>query len=161
MNPSEPAISQPPAAGAPAAGEAPGGSPRPAGPARGPGGARGGRAGAALALLAALLAGLQASAPDRNRDVWRHLAAGRSLAAGRLPGPDPPLDGPPAAGPARVTWLYDVFLYAGFRLLGGPGLAALGAGLAALLAVLLFLAGRSGADTAWAGACALLASAAL
>jgi tetratricopeptide (TPR) repeat protein len=124
------------------------------------------RAGAVLGLLALLLAGLLASAPIDNSDLFRHGAVGRSLSAGRLPAQGVLLDGPAGRAPAS-SWLYDVVLYACFRLLGGPALAALGACLAALLALVLFLAGRSlldgrgGASTVGAGAAALLASVAL
>src|SRR5262249_22920193 len=150
MNPSDSAVSQPEAAiTSPAGGE--------------PGTRASTRAGIVLAVLAALLAGLQASAPAPNSDLWRHLVARESLTVGRVPSHDASLDGPPGAVPATTSWLYDVFLYAGFRLLGGPGLVALNACLAALLAVVVlsaglsFLTGRSGTDTVFAGACTLLA----
>jgi hypothetical protein len=117
------------------------------------------RSGVLLALLAAVLAALLASAPVRDADVWRHLASGRALTAGRLPHLDGWLDAP--AGPAASSWLYDVSLYGAFRLVGGAGLVALSAGLAALVMALVFRAGRLGADTVPAGVGAILTAVAL
>jgi tetratricopeptide (TPR) repeat protein len=120
------------------------------------------RSGLALVLLGALLAFLLASTPARDGELWSRLAAGRALAAGRFPStPSSLLDAPADTRYRGVYWLRDAPLYGGYRLLGGPGLVALNASLAALLAVLIFMAARSGESPTIAGVMTLLATVAL
>src|SRR4051794_40213885 len=64
-------------------------------------------------LFLSLFAGLLASFPARNTDLWTHLAAGRELARGHSPF---------GAG-GRPTWLYDLASYGLYSALGGAGLA--------------------------------------
>jgi tetratricopeptide (TPR) repeat protein len=76
-------------------------------------------------LFVALLAFLLAAFPARNSDLWRHLASGRALLT----------EGDFTA--LSFTWLFDVACYALYATVGGTGLAAAKALLAAALAVLL------------------------
>jgi tetratricopeptide (TPR) repeat protein len=120
------------------------------------------RSGSALVLLGALLAFLLASTSARDSELWSRLAAGRALAAGHLLStPSSLLDAPADTAYRGVYWLRDMPPYGGYRLLGGPGLVALNACLAALLAVLIFMAGRSGDGPTIAGIMMLLAALAL
>jgi hypothetical protein len=88
-------------------------------PAEGPtdpaGKASAGRFGWLPAVYFAVFAGLLASFPAQNSDLWGHLAAGRDLAHGQQP-----LGG--AAAP--TPWLYDLATYGLYSVLGGRGLVA-------------------------------------
>jgi hypothetical protein len=115
-----------------------------------------------LALLTVTLGFLLASSPARNSDLWLHLASGRALAQGQSPvGGDPFLHTSQGAHWVNPNWLYDLLLYASFRLLGGTGLVVLKACLGALLAALLILLGRSGRDLSLPSVCAALSALAL
>ncbi len=98
-------------------------------------------------LFLALFAGLLASFPARNTDVWMHLAAGRGLARGHSPFG--------AAG--HPTWLYDLASYAVYAALGGTGLALGKVLLVVGLALLLLLLSRAGPGWRLPAACAALA----
>jgi hypothetical protein len=99
----------------------------------------------------ALFAGLLASFPARNGDLWLHLAAGRRLAQG-----GPSLAVVPGAA-ASHTWLYDLLCYGLHSVLGDPGLvAAKAAGVVALALVLLRLS-RAGRGWSVVAACTALA----
>jgi len=94
-----------------------------------------------LALLVAALGFLLASFPARNSDIWLHLARGRLLAQGEFSattGSDLAFD---LWG--NQTWLYDLFCYGCYRVLGGAGLVFGKALLAAGIALLLLWMGRS------------------
>ncbi|MFO0878124.1 MAG: hypothetical protein U0840_12305 [Gemmataceae bacterium] len=94
------------------------------------------RAGGVLLVLAALLAAMLASVPVQHADFWGHLAAGRAFVQRTSQGYAPLLDASlPSSGPTS-GWLYDVVLYGAYSLLGGGGVLALHALLAALIPVL-------------------------
>lgn len=88
-----------------------------------------------LLLFVAALAFLLASFPVRNSDVWLHLARGRLLLHGVFPADtDPDL----AFGlGANQTWIYDLFCYGVYTVLGAAGLVFVKALLAAGIALLL------------------------
>src|SRR5947209_20481485 len=86
-------------------------------------------------LFLSLFAGLLASFPARNTDLWMHLAAGRELAQGRSP----------FGAADRPTWLYDLTSYGLYSALGGTGLALVKVLLVVGLAVLLLRLSRAGA----------------
>jgi hypothetical protein len=87
-------------------------------------------------ILVAILAFLLASFPARNSDVWLHLARGRLLAQGSFP---TAMDSDLAFDlSGNQTWLYDLFCYGCYTVLGDAGLVFLKALLAAGIAMLLF-----------------------
>src|SRR4051812_45179990 len=77
---------------------------------------------------------LLASFPARNPEIWQHLAAGRDLAHGRLPG---------VSGRLDPGWLFDLAAYAVYSVGGGAGLVVAKAVLIAGLGVLLLRLGRT------------------
>src|SRR5262245_5285698 len=68
------------------------------------------------ALFVALFAFLLASFPDRNVNLWGHLAAGRALATGQ----PFPVEAPGL--PVHRNWAFNVGLYALHQAVGGTGL---------------------------------------
>src|SRR5579883_479189 len=103
--------------------------------------ATGQRLGLILVALVAALGFVLASFPARNSDVWLHLARGRLLAHGEVPStvaPDLAFD---LWG--NQTWLYDLLCYSCYTVLGGAGLVAAKALLAAGIAVLLLRQSRA------------------
>jgi|GEM_PF-6907889 len=86
-----------------------------------------------LAVLAVVMGGLmglfQLASDPHDQSIWRHLAGGRLLAAGEWPANDP-FSYTLADQPwANATWLFDLAVYAGFRL-GGAELLVIGKSLA-------------------------------
>lgn len=113
-------------------------SPPPAQPSDAPTGHR--RRATVAGLFVFLFAFLLASVPARNPDVWAHLAAGRDLAHGKLPGtPDTPIEGRAASG-----WLFDLVSYAVHAVAGPTGLVVVKAVLVGVLAVVLLRLSRTG-----------------
>lgn len=104
-----------------------------------------------LSFLIAILAFLLASFPARNSDIWLHLARGRLLAHGAFPADMAPDLAFNEWG--NQTWLYDLFCYDGYRVLGGAGLvlakALLAAGIALLLLRLSVSTDASGSCPGW------------
>ncbi len=104
-----------------------------------------------LLFLVAVLAFLLASFPVRNSDVWLHLARGRLLAQGLFPATTDPDLAFDLWG--NQTWIYDLFCYAGYAVLGDAGLvfgkALLAAGLALLLVRISAAANASGSSGGW------------
>lgn len=94
-----------------------------------------------LVALAALLAAL----PIRNSTFWVHLAAGRQLVERPADfGAEPFLHTSATDRWVNPNWLFDVLSYGLYSAVGGVGLGALKSAAAALLAVVLLLAGRAG-----------------
>jgi hypothetical protein len=94
--------------------------------------------GISAAFVVLVLAFLLAFLPVRNSDFWLHLAAGRNL----LEHGDASasyLEGTPWV---NHSWLYQVVLYEAYSYLGETSLIVLKACLAAILGLLLLLAGR-------------------
>jgi hypothetical protein len=90
---------------------------------------------ALLVGMVVLFAFLATSFVASNSAVWLHLAAGRLLAQGQWPYSAAPFHD---AEPAPAPWLFDLGLYALYRLGGGAGILVVKAGLIAALAALLF-----------------------
>jgi hypothetical protein len=117
----------------------------------------GSRLGIWLALTAAVLAFLLASTPTRRTEVWSHLARGRALVVGEVqPDRNPQLLVPEDEPGRYRTVLYDLVLFGAFRALGGTGVAVLNAALAALLALVVFRAGRTSGNLVVVGLCTVL-----
>jgi hypothetical protein len=100
---------------------------------------------------------LAASFTARNSDLWLHLAAGRLLAQGNYTfGVDPFAYTTEGSYWVNHACLFDLALYAGYQVLGGPGLVALKAAGVALLAWLMLRMRRTERFSIAAG-CTLLA----
>lgn len=106
-----------------------------------------------LAVLAVVMGGLmglfQLASDPQDQSIWRHLAGGRLLAAGEWPANDPfsyTMADQPWANP---TWLFDLAVYAGYRL-GGAELLVIGKSLALASAAWALLSiRRPGARAFW------------
>ncbi len=108
-------------------------------------------------IISALAFVLASSSVRQQPEVWSHLARGRVLMEGRpLPERDPQLLSPTSEQPAYSSILYDLVLDGQFQVWGGPGVAIPNAILAALLAVVLFVAGRTANNSTLAGGCTIL-----
>lgn len=91
---------------------------------------------------------LIASFPVRNSDFWMHLATGRLIAQGNYSfGVDPFSHASGGLYWVNNSWLYDFALYQLYNLTPTHSAAVyVKAGLVALIALIMFLAGRPGAD---------------
>jgi tetratricopeptide (TPR) repeat protein len=98
-------------------------------------------------LFLALFAGLLASFPARNTDLWLHLAAGRELAGGQSP----------LAAADRAHWLWGLAACGLYSAAGGVGLALAKVLLVVGLALALLRLARAGAGWRTAAACTALA----
>src|SRR5262249_55207230 len=99
----------------------------------------------ALSLLTLVIAGLLASVPARNSDVWLHLATGRGLVDGTYQfGIDPFSHATSGTYWVNHSWLYDVVTFGLFRIAGGLGLVGAKVALTVALAWLLLRLGRAG-----------------
>ena len=85
-----------------------------------------------LLLLLLVLSFLLASFAASNSDVWLHLASGRRIAQGEWTVGVDPFSFATEASPAHPavrwvehSWLYSLFLYLLYNLVGGPGLVVL------------------------------------
>jgi hypothetical protein len=145
----------------PGVGEGPGPAPAPSA-ASAPGPARGRRvAGLLSALFVCALAGLLASTPAHNSDLWLHLASGRSLVRGQSPlGIDPFASTTAGVFWVNHAWLSDVALYGLYELGGGRALVVAKCALVTVLAGLFFCfrwPGTRAGSLAFAAAAAVLA----
>ena len=99
----------------------------------------------ALCALTLLVAGLLASVPARNSDVWLHLAAGRGLIDGTYQfGTDPFSHTTSGEYWVNHDWLYDVASYGLYRAAGGTGLVVVKVLITGVLALMLLRLGRAG-----------------
>jgi tetratricopeptide (TPR) repeat protein len=102
-----------------------------------------------------LFAGLLASFPARNSDVWLHLAVGRSVARGEVsPAADSGL--PPVLW-HNPSWLFDLLCYLLYSAFGGGGLVFAKVLIVAGLAVVLLRLSRFARGTYVATFCTALA----
>lgn len=98
-----------------------------------------------LCVLTVILAGLLASVPVRNSDVWLHLAAGRGLLNGTYHfGADPFSHTTAGAYWVNHEWLYDVATLVLFRVAGGAALVWAKILVVVALAMILIRLGRAG-----------------
>jgi hypothetical protein len=103
----------------------------------------------ALVLLVVAFGFLAASTTARNSDLWRHLAVGRLLSDGQYQfGKDPFGYTTEDSHWANHAWLADCVLFKAYSAVGGGGLVALKAALAALT-VLFMLGSARGAGLKW------------
>ncbi len=111
------------------------------------------------AVFVCALAGLLASTPAHNSDLWLHLAAGRTLVRGEVPrGVDPFASTTAGVYWANPSWLADAAMYGAYQLGEGRALVVVKCLLVALLAGLFFRFRRPGT---WAASLAPVAAAAV
>src|SRR5262245_3995233 len=112
-----------------------------------------------LAAVVVAFAYLSASFTARNSDLWMHLAAGRLLAAGDYPfGTEPFAYTTDGVRWANHDWLTEWAMYMAYLALGGAGLVALKAGVAALTVGVMLAASR-GPGPFWVSAGVILLAA--